>query len=74
LASIFALDAGTVRHDRLGRVVIAANLTVSLHTRNGPLTAHVYRRWREREVPDMRLIVTLTAALTVLFLVLPAHP
>jgi hypothetical protein len=25
-------------------------------------------------VPDMRLIVTLTAALTVLFLVLPAHP
>jgi len=28
----------------------------------------------EVEELDMRLIVTLTAALTVLFLVLPAHP
>jgi hypothetical protein len=28
----------------------------------------------EVEEHDMRLIVTLTAALTVLFLVLPAHP
>jgi hypothetical protein len=28
----------------------------------------------EVEEQDMRLIVTLTAALTVLFLVLPAHP
>jgi hypothetical protein len=74
LASIFALDAGTVRLDRLGRVVTSANLTVSLHTRNGPLTAHLYRRCHGDEVPDMRLIVTLTAALTVLFLVLPAHP
>jgi hypothetical protein len=74
LASIFALDAGTVRHDRLGRVVIAANLTVSLHTRNGPLTGRLYRRCHGDEVFAMRLIVTLTAALTVLFLVLPAHP
>jgi hypothetical protein len=38
------------------------------------LIARIYRRQREREVSDMRLIVTLTAALTVLFLVLPAHP
>jgi hypothetical protein len=74
LASILALDAGTVRLERLGRVAIAANLTVSLHTRNGPLTARPYRRCHGDEVPDMRLIVTLTAALTVLFLVLPAHP
>jgi hypothetical protein len=34
----------------------------------------LYRRSRENEAPVMRLIVTLTAALTVLFLVLPAHP
>jgi hypothetical protein len=74
LASIFGLDAGTVRHERLGRVAIGANLTVSLHTRNGPLTGQLYRRCHGDEVPDMRLIVTLTAALTVLFLVLPAHP
>ena len=32
------------------------------------------RSWHDVEEPDMRLIVTLTAALTVLFLVLPAHP
>jgi hypothetical protein len=38
------------------------------------LTAWIYRRRRGDEVSDMRLIVTLTAALTVLFLVLPAHP
>ncbi len=33
-----------------------------------------YIRWHEMGEQDMRLIVTLTAALTVLFLVLPAHP
>ena len=33
-----------------------------------------YRRSREHEELDMRLIVTLTAALTVLVLVLPIHP
>jgi hypothetical protein len=38
------------------------------------LTGGVYRRCRGDEDRDMRLIVTLTAALTVLFLVLPAHP
>jgi len=38
------------------------------------LTAALYRRSRETEAPHMRLIVTLTAALTVLLLVLPAHP
>jgi hypothetical protein len=38
------------------------------------LTAEAYSRFRGDEVPAMRLIVTLTAALTVLFLVLPAHP
>jgi hypothetical protein len=74
LASILALEAGTVRLERLGRVAIAANLTVSLHTRNGPLTVHPYRPCHGNEAFGMRLIVTLTAALTVLFLVLPAHP
>jgi len=69
-----ALDAGTVRHDLRGRVAIVANLTVSFHRRNGPLTPAPYRRFRGDEELDMRLIVTLTAALTVLFLVLPAHP
>jgi hypothetical protein len=38
------------------------------------LTAPIYRRPGEDEDSVMRLIVTLTAALTVLFLVLPAHP
>jgi hypothetical protein len=33
-----------------------------------------YARGYGHEEPAMRLIVTLTAALTVLFLVLPAHP
>jgi hypothetical protein len=33
-----------------------------------------YRPTRENEELQMRLIVTLTAALTVLALVLPAHP
>jgi hypothetical protein len=69
-----SLEAGTARHVLLGRVAIAANLTVSLHRRYGPLTAGAYSRFRGDEVSDMRLIVTLTAALTVLFLVLPAHP
>jgi hypothetical protein len=69
-----ALDAGTVRQDRLGRVAIVANLTVSFHRRNGPLTGHLYLRCHGDEELHVRLIVTLTAALTVLFLVLPAHP
>jgi hypothetical protein len=38
------------------------------------LTARLYRRSHGVEEPDVRLIVTLTAALTVLLLVLPAHP
>jgi hypothetical protein len=33
-----------------------------------------YRQVGEAPEPDMRLIVALTAALTVLFLVLPVHP
>jgi hypothetical protein len=45
-----------------------------LHTRNGPLTVPPYRLRHGDEVFGMRLIVTLTAALTVLFLVLPVHP
>jgi hypothetical protein len=68
------LDAGTVRHDRRGLVTIASKLTNSLQSQNGPLTRRPYRRTRENEEPHMRLIVTLTAALTVLALVLPAHP
>jgi hypothetical protein len=55
-------------------VNIGANLTVSLQSRNGPLTQRLYRFSREHEEADMRLIVALTAALTVLFLVLPVHP
>jgi hypothetical protein len=52
-----------------------ANLTVSLHRRYGPLTAWAYGSVHGDEVEShVRLIVTLTAALTVLFLVLPAHP
>jgi hypothetical protein len=74
LASILGLEAGTVRQERRGLVAIAANLTVSLQTRNGPLMGPLYRRTYGNEVPAMRLIVTLTAALTVLFLVLPVHP
>jgi hypothetical protein len=75
LAIIRALEAGTVRHDRRGRVAIGANLTVSFHPRNGPLTAPLYRcSHGDEEHLLVRLIVTLTAALTVLFLVLPAHP
>ena len=68
------LDAGTVRHERRGLAAIAANLTVSLPGRNGPLIGRLYRRFYEDEEWDMRLIVTLTAALTVLVLVLPIHP
>jgi len=49
-------------------------LTKCLHRRYGPLTRHLYLRCRENEESDMRLIVTLTAALTVLALVLPVHP
>jgi hypothetical protein len=38
------------------------------------LTRGLYRLPDGHEEQGMRLIVTLTAALTVLFLVLPAHP
>jgi hypothetical protein len=38
------------------------------------LTGRAYRLIRGALEPDMRLIVTLTAALTVLVLVLPVHP
>jgi hypothetical protein len=38
------------------------------------LTGRLYRLRREASEPDMRLIVALTAALTVLVLVLPVHP
>jgi hypothetical protein len=69
-----ALDAGTVRQERRGRGDIVATLTNSLQTRNGPLTEQVYCRSRGAEEPDLRLIVTLTAALTVLLLVLSTHP
>ena len=51
-----------------------ATLTNSLHGRNGPLTRRLYRLQREYEESGMRLIVAFTAALTVLALVLPAHP
>ncbi len=68
------LEAGTVRQARRGLVIIDSNLTISFQTRNGPLTQRLYRRLGEHEGTHMRLIVTLTAALTVLLLVLPAHP
>jgi hypothetical protein len=68
------LEAGTVRHERRGRVTIAATLTISLQSRNGPLIRQAYRRTHAHEESDMRLIVVLTSALTVLFLVLPNHP
>jgi hypothetical protein len=68
------LDAGTARQERRGLAAMAANLTVSLHRRNGPLTERLYRHPHADEERDMRLIVTLTAALTVLILVLPIHP
>jgi hypothetical protein len=38
------------------------------------LTAHAYRPTHEKKAWHMRLIVTLTAALTVLALMLPVHP
>jgi hypothetical protein len=38
------------------------------------LTGRAYRRSHEALEPDMRLIVALTGALTVLILVLPIHP
>jgi len=38
------------------------------------LTGWTYRFSHGAAEPDMRLIVALTAALTVLFLVLPVHP
>jgi hypothetical protein len=69
-----SLDPGTARHERRGLVGIAANLTVSFRTRNEPLTALVYARRRGDEEPDMRVIVALIGALTVLALVLPVHP
>jgi len=62
-----------VRHERRGRGGIAATLTDSLQTRNGTLTARAYAFLDGAEEPRMRLIVTLTAALTVLLLVLPVH-
>jgi len=68
------LDAGTVRHERRGLAAIAANLTVSLPGRHEPLIVRLYRDACEDEERDMRLIVTLTAALTILVLVLPIHP
>jgi len=57
-----------------GRVAIGPNLTLSLHTRNGPLNGPPYRLVHGAREPDMRLIVAFTAALTVLLLVLPVHP
>ncbi|HLY95109.1 MAG TPA: hypothetical protein VKP14_09705 [Gaiellaceae bacterium] len=68
------LEAGTVRQARRGLVLIASKLTISFQSRNGPLTGRLYRQFCEHEGTHMRLIVTLTAALTVLLLVLPAHP
>jgi len=73
-SSIVRLEAGTVRHERRDLVIIASNLTISFQSRNGPLTRRPYRRSCEHEGTHMRLIVTLTAALTVLLLVLPVHP
>jgi hypothetical protein len=45
-----------------------------LQEENGPLTGREYRLSHEEPEPGMRLIVALTAALTVLVLVLPVHP
>jgi len=52
----------------------AAALTVSLQQIDGSLIGRAYRLVHGALEPDMRLIVTLTAALTVLVLVLPLHP
>jgi len=62
-----------VRHERRGRGGIVTTLTNSLQSRNEPLTRRAYRPFRGAAERDMRLIVTLTAGLTVLLLVLPAH-
>jgi hypothetical protein len=56
-----------------GRQARRAALTDSFQSSHGPLISRFYRLSCEREVPHMRLIVTLTAALTVLLLVLPVH-
>jgi hypothetical protein len=56
-----------------GRQARLAALTVSFQSSHGPLICPSYRLSCEYEVPQMRLIVTLTAALTVLLLVLPVH-
>jgi hypothetical protein len=71
---MLGFEAGTARQERRGLVTIASKLTISFQSRNGPLTGRLYRHSHEHEDTLMRLIVTLTAALTVLFLVLPVHP
>jgi hypothetical protein len=66
-----ALDAGTARQERRGRVAILENLTISLpasHVAGGH-----YEHDPEAARP-MRLIVALTAGLTVVLLILPVHP
>jgi hypothetical protein len=45
-----------------------------LHGVDGPLTGRAYRLAHGAPETDMRLIVVLAAALTVLVLVLPVHP
>jgi hypothetical protein len=65
-----SLDAGTARQERRGRVAMLENLTISL-----PVT-HVASRHCDREqeaARPMRLIVALTAGLTVVLLILPIH-
>jgi hypothetical protein len=65
-----SLDAGTARQERRGRVATLENLTIFL-----PRT-HVVGvdSKRDQEVHPMRLIVALTAGLTVVLLILPVHP
>jgi hypothetical protein len=64
---MWGLDAGTDRHERRGLGGIVANLTLSLHTRNGPYMERTYAL-------GMRWIATIIGLLTVVVLALPLHP
>jgi hypothetical protein len=66
-----SLDAGTARHERRGLVAIVENLTISFPASHVP-GADCQRG--PEAARHMRLIVALTAGLTVVLLILPLHP
>jgi len=66
-----SLDAGTARHERRALVAILENLTISLPASH--VTGADFLRGQEA-ARLMRLIVALTAGLTVVLLILPIHP